>query len=330
MNRRTFIRSLIAAAGSTALLGPSSQGLAAMSTSDKLGKLLPTRALGNTGERLTIMGLGGWHMAAGSESNSQAIIEASLEQGIRFFDCAAKYHSGRSEEVYGKFLTPKYRDSIYLMTKCDSRDPSIPAQQQLDDSLRRLNTDYIDQWLVHTVVDTRDARDRAKEMLDVLHDAKNKGKIRHFGFSGHKETPAMLAALDEMGGDKTDVALMPMNPHDFVSRDSFIVNVLPKLIEKEVGVLAMKTMNAGRFNRPLNGKSIVPDALSIEENQWFTLSLPITSWVSGMQTPEQVYSNTKIAKEFTSLSEDDRIEIADRIMDFADAPQLQPYRQWST
>ena len=329
MNRREFLQSMVAATGATTLINSGISAPLGMQGSDKLGTRLPMRPLGKTGEFVTLLGLGGYHMAVGSERDSQQLIEAALEEGIRFFDCAVKYHRGVSETRYGQFLTPKYRDDVYLMTKCDTRDPEIPAQQQLEDSLRRMNTDYVDLWMVHTIIDEEDAEKRVNEMFEVAQKAKAEGKIRHFGFSGHKATEAHLKALQTLGKE-ADVALMPMSPNDFVSDDSFIINVLPKLVENGTAPLAMKTMNAGQFNRIHGGKNAVPERISLEEHQWFTLSLPISTWISGIQTLEQVRENANIARRFTKLSEKDRLSIADKVSDMANIPALQPYRAWNT
>ncbi len=287
------------------------------------------RVLGKTGEHVSLLGMGGYHMATGTDYQSQELIDTALEEGIRFFDCAVKYHNGLSESVYGKFLTPKYRDEVYLMTKCDTRDPELPAQQQLEASLRRMKTDYVDLWMVHTIIDEQDAERRVSDMLETAQKAKAEGKIRHFGFSGHKNTKAHLRAI-ELLQENAEVALMPMSPNDFVSDDSFIINVLPKLIENGTAPLAMKTMNAGQFNRNHGGKNAVPDRISLEEHQWFTLSLPIATWISGMQTVQQVKENAAIARSYTELSESDRLALADKVSDMANIPSLQPYRQWNT
>ena len=109
---------------------------------DRLGKLLPTRTLGRTGEAVTILGVGGWHIGRMSERNAQATIEAALEGGVRFFDSAEGYQDGGSESRLGKLLTPKYRDVVYLMTKTTARD-AAGARRHLEDSLRRLAVDYL-------------------------------------------------------------------------------------------------------------------------------------------------------------------------------------------
>lgn len=264
------------------------------------------------------------------DATAQGIIEAALESGIRFFDNAYKYNGGYSEEVLGKFLTPKYREYSYIMTKADTRDPEIPARQQLEESLRRMKTDYVDLWMVHTIVDAEDAEKRVAEMWEVCQEARAEGKVRHFGFTGHKDSSAHIKAIETLKDNPAEACLMPMSPSDFISRDSFIHTVLPPLLNQDYGVLAMKTMNAGNVVRAHEGKQMVPDRMSLEEHQWFTLSLPITSWVSGMESIEQVKQNTEIARRFTQLSEDDRMDLANRVTDMANISALQPYRRWDT
>ena len=277
-----------------------------------------------------MVGLGGYHMAAGGERLAQQNIETALEEGIRFFDCAYKYLDGRSEEALGKFLSPKYREHAFIMSKADTRDPQIDSRIQLETSLKRMKTDYVDLWMTHTIVDSGDAERRIAEMLEVAEKAKEEGKIRYFGFTGHKATEAHLKAIEMVKGMDDVSCLMPISPVDFVSKDSFTVNVLPGLIENQIIPLAMKTMNAGRAMSEHEGKSVIPGRLSFEENQWFVLSLPVATWVSGMQNPDHVRQNVDIARRFTALTEADRLAIAERVLDVKDVAGLQPYRQWNT
>lgn len=302
------------------------------SGSDKLGKVMATRPLGNTGESLTLLGLGGFHFARGdSEKVSAEIIEVCLENGVRFFDNAPKYHNGKSEILFGKYLTPRYRDHVYIMSKCDLREPEIPSAQQLETSLRRMKTDYLDMWLVHAIDSVEDADRRIKEMLETAYKAREEGKIRHFGFSGHRILESHLHGIKIMQGHPLDAVLLPISPMDYIDDESYTREVMPKLLERGAGVLAMKTMNFGSAFRDINGKRLIPDHISIEENQWFTLSLPITSWVSGMETVEEARQNISIAQRFTRLSEDDRLALADRVLAMKDVPRqsIQPYRAWT-
>jgi len=332
MDRREFLTRLIA---STAAASAAGSGLAgaplSASASDRLGRLLPRRAIGRAGEQVTALCLGGFHSALARARDSQALVEAALEEGYRFFDTAYKYHGGRSEEVFGEHLTPKYREDVYILSKCDTRDPELDARSQLEGSLRRLKTDYIDLWLVHTLIDEEDAARRVPEMIEVLQEAKAAGKVRHFGVSGHYSTASLLKALELTQEDPLDALLMPMSPVDFVSKDSFIKIVLPRLLELGVSPLAMKTMASGRaLSATLGGKTVIPNRLSMEENQWFVLSLPISSWISGTVSVGEIRENADILRRHTQLTEDDRLEIARKVLDVADDPELQPYRAWKT
>ncbi|WP_269525065.1 aldo/keto reductase [Coraliomargarita parva] len=315
-----------------AAVAPNLSGATIVSSgSDRLGATLPVRPFGKTGESLTALGLGGFHSASGGDRNGQALIETALEQGIRFFDTAHKYLGGASERLYGNYLTPKYREDVFIMSKCDTRDPALPAATQLERSLQRLKTDYIDLWMVHTLIDEADAEKRVLEMLPVIEKAKASGKIRHCGVSGHYSTAALLKALDLTTERPIDALLMPISAVDSVSQDSFIQEVLPELGKRQIAPLAMKTMGAGRItSHMIGGKRVVPDRISLDENQWFVLSLPVCSWVSGMTTVEQVQTNADILRRFTRLTESDRLTIAEKLLDVADEAALQPYREWLT
>src|SRR3990172_12398095 len=160
MNRRMFLKSLT---GLTVgmLLPPQTYAVTSSKSSDRLGDLLPTRVLGRTGEAVTMLGVGGWHIGRMSERDAQATIEAALEGGVRFFDSAESYQSGGSESYLGRFLTPKYRGLVYVMTKTTARDKST-AKRHLEDSLRRLAIDYLDLWQGHEIVRTEDVGDGIK------------------------------------------------------------------------------------------------------------------------------------------------------------------------
>ncbi|MEO0796742.1 MAG: aldo/keto reductase [Verrucomicrobiota bacterium] len=334
MERRKFLNHMVTGAAATAIGQRLVGAPISTSGSDRLGKILPTRVLGSSGEPVTALALGGHHLGKAvkqsGEPMAEALVEASLEEGIRFFDTAYNYHDGMSEEMYGKYLTPKYRDDVFIMSKCEARPPKPDPMTQLETSLKRMKTDYIDLWMVHTVVSAEDAAKRVPEMYAVFEQAREKGLVRYFGVSGHVSNAAMLEALKVTADQPMNAMLMPMNPVDFVSQDSFIKNVLPVELEQGVASLAMKTMNDGYALRTkLNGKTVVPDRLSKEENQWFTLSLPVSSWVSGMENPEQVKENAELLRRFTQLSETDRLEIAKKVLDVADEMDLQPYRKYN-
>ncbi|MDJ0784896.1 MAG: aldo/keto reductase [Desulfosarcinaceae bacterium] len=279
---------------------------ATASRSDRLGALLPLRKLGASGAVVTNLGVGGDHVGSASEKDAQAIIEKALEEGVRFFDNAPLYSSGVAEERYGKFLTPKYRDVSFIMTKSLATDKA-QALKELDTSLSRMKTDYVDLWQVHALRDAQDVVERVQNgVLDAFREAQQKGKVRHIGFTGHGSYKAhlrMLAALKERGV-KMAAAQMPVNPAD-PHYESFVTHVLPKCVEAGIGVLAMKSLAYGRFFGGNKGwrrtqvtvKPAIPAALSVEDVFGFVWSLPITTLVSGMESVQQVSQNAAIARK---------------------------------
>ncbi|WP_321288074.1 aldo/keto reductase [uncultured Sunxiuqinia sp.] len=158
---------------------------------DKLGELLPIRRLGKTNKYVTMLGVGGYHIGWTSERNAQAVIETAIEGGVRFFDTAEQYGPAVSEKRYGKYLTPKYRDNIFLMTKTQARNAK-DAQQHLEDTLRRMKTDHLDLWQIHSIFTPEDVENRIAEGgLDVVKKAKESGKVKYIGFTGHRDPFAL-------------------------------------------------------------------------------------------------------------------------------------------
>ena len=199
-----------------------------------------------TGQTVTMLGVGGWHighMDTGREV--QATIETALEGGVRFFDSAESYQRGESERRLGQFLTPKYRDVVYLMTKTTAKDAKT-AQNHLNGSLKRLKTDYLDLWQMHTVKDPKDVDLRMEQgVLEVMTKAKGSGKVRHIGFTGHKRPSAHQRILENT--EAFEACQMPINLMD-PAYNSFIDGILPTLVERKIGVLAMKTLANGIRN----------------------------------------------------------------------------------
>ena len=319
MERRFVLKWL---AGFTAGILLSSQTNAQDKTpkSDRLGKLLPLRTLGRTGEAVTMLGVGGWHLGSLSERDAQASIEIALEGGVRFFDTAQMYQSGGSETRMGKLLIPKYRDVIYLMTKTTARNAK-DARRHLEDSLRRLNTDYLDLWQVHTVNNTRDVDKRiANGVFEVMAEAKESGKVRHIGFTGHRQPEAHLRVLAK--SDIFDTCQMPINLAD-PSYSSFIQQVLPKLVERNIGVIAMKSLaNGGFFGGSSHGKNgdnpkIVPNRVSIAQAVSFVWSLPVSVLITGFNNPQQMQEKIELANSFVAMNEPQRQDLIDKVADLA-------------
>ena len=287
---------------------------------DRLGKLLPQRTLGRTGEAVTMLGLGGWHLGKMNERDAQATIEIALEGGVRFFDTAEMYQSGGSESLMGKLLIPQYRDDIYLMTKTTARS-GTDARNSLEASLRRLNTDRLDLWQVHAVDSPDDVDGRvANDVFKVMAEAKAAGQARHIGFTGHTQPAAHLRVLEQ--SDIFDACQMPVNIAD-PSYSSFIKQVMPKLVEKNIGILAMKSLaNGGFFGGSAHGQhgnnpKIVPDRATVAQAINFAWSLPISVLITGFDSPEQMQEKINLASSFVAMDESQRQDLIDRVADLA-------------
>jgi len=307
---------------------------ATASLSDRLGKLLPLRELGSSGPAVTNLGVGGAHVGSTSEKDAQAIIEKALEEGVRFFDNAPFYSGGKAEERYGKFLTPKYRDVSFIMTKTLATNRKS-ALKDLDNSLSRMKTDYVDLWQVHALGSPRDVEERVQNgVLDAFLEARKKGKVRHIGFTGHGSYKAHLKMLEEL--KKRDVKMvssqMPVNPAD-PHFESFVTHVVPKCVEAGIGVLAMKTLAYGRFfggnkgwrRKEASVKPAIPAVISVEDVFGFVWSLPITSLVSGMESVQQVSQNAAIARKTWNWNQAERQKRIDAVAPIA-GPDLEFYK----
>lgn len=316
-DRRSFLVSLgalLAAAG-----WPTSR-LAAAPERDRLGELLPTRRLGRTGTEVTMLGVGGWHIGRMSARDAQATIEAALEGGVRFFDTAESYQDGESEKRLGQFLTPRHRDIVFLMTKTTAKDGAT-AQRHLEESLRRLKVDQLDLWQMHAVTDADDVDGRlASGVLDVILAAKASGKVRHVGFTGHARPAAHQRVLERT--DQFEVCQMPINLAD-PSYESFVDGVVPRAVERQMGVLAMKTLaNGGFFGGSRQGEhgdnpKLVPDRVSVAEAIRFVWSLPVSVLITGPDDPAQLREKIALARSYAPLDETARAALVERVADLA-------------
>lgn len=305
VTRRHFIKT--AAGVSLALSLPVPVIAGSKAPSDKWGKLLPQKPLGSTGDSVTTLGVGGFHIGRMDDAMAEETIDLAIREGIRFFDTAESYQSGVSEQKYGKFLSPKYRDEVFLMTKTRARNYKA-AETDLRESLNRLNTDRLDLWLMHAIQDPGDVENRLNNgVLKFMQEAKAKGLVRHIGFSGHTNTSAHLELLKR--SDEVEVCMMPINVVD-TGYDSYINNVLPELLGKKKGVIAMKTLAGGSFfgrgfdgNRQAN--DTVMDHVSVSEAITYALSIPNDVLVTGAKDPGMLQEKIDIVNRFRQLSDDE-------------------------
>jgi len=270
---------------------------------------IPGRRLGRTGVTLPMLGLGGYHLGqAGSEAGARTMVDAAFDEGIRFFDTAESYQNGTSEQWLGSALAGR-RDQVFLMSKSfdfPKRRPEL-AERHLEGTLKRLRTDRLDLWQLHSVrtvadVDLAFAPGGAFEMMMEL---KAKGAARFLGVTGHQQPEANLRAIHYWDqGLRFDVMQMPLNPIDY-HQQSFQRYVLPELVRRDIGVIAMKTSADGALLRE--------KLCSIDECQRYAWSLPISLAVVGMLSLAQVRENAARARAFSSYSDVERRALLARI-----------------
>jgi len=328
ISRRDVVRRLAAMTGGLALSPwralADTAGLPETATpeADALGVLLPRRVLGRTGMNVSMLTIGGSHIGRPSEAEAQAIIEGAIELGIRTFETAQLYQGGRSEERMGKFLTSRFREHVQVFTKTMAEDAAT-ARRHLDDSRRRLRTDVIDLWQLHDVRSIEQADRRVGAVLDVMLEAKARGAVRHIGFSGHATWRAHARVLELT--DQFETCLMPVNVAD-PSYESFILNILPRLTERNMGVLAMKTLGGDGLMGRGGGTAVVPDILSVADALRFAWSLPIHTLVSGIGRMQHLRENVATARSFVPMSEGERAVMIEKVRPFAAGGALEYYK----
>ncbi len=256
---------------------------------------IPRRPFGRSGEAVSILGLGGWHLGVPkTDTDAVRLVHEAIDAGVNFLDNAWDYNDGVSEQRMGKAITDR-RDRVFLMTKmCTHGRDGRTAMKQLEESLRRLRTDHLDLWQIHEVAfDDEPRRHFARGgAVEALDRARQQGKVRFVGFTGHKD-PALH--LEMLAHDYAwDSCQLPLNCFDASFR-SFEQRVLPELVRRGIAPIGMKSFCGDA--RGIKAKVLSPaDALS------YALSLPIATLVSGMESPRVLRQNVKIARGFTPLS----------------------------
>ncbi len=256
------------------------------------------RPLGKTGEKVSVIGLGGAHIGrTAAPELATTILRAAVDRGITFMDNCWDYVNGEAERRMGIALRDGYRQKVFLMTKFDGRTKAAAAKQ-IDESLQRLQTDHIDLMQFHENIRLEDP-DRffaAGGPLEALLEAKKAGKIRYIGFTGHKDPIVHLRML-EMAAQHNfhfDSCQMPLNPMDYHFR-SFTHQVLPKLVEQGIAPLAMKTMGSGIL---LRSNTVTPI-----ECLHYALNLPVATVITGMDTLDRVDQALTAVRTFKPMSE---------------------------
>ena len=325
-NRRGFIK--FSAMLSASLMMPS----VSIGNTDKWGNILPTRKLGKTNLDVTLFTMGSGSAGVNYDM-VEVVIESAVQGGCRFFDTARAYGNGDREKQFGKYLTSKYRNEIVLLSKSTAKDAEN-LNRDLETSLEALQTDYIDVYLMHAINSVEDVDERLNNgVFDAMLKAREKGLIRHIGFSGHYDPDANIHLLNK-NLSEIEVMMCPVNPVDQLQK-SFVLNVLPVAAEKNIGVIAMKVFGGGGLtgqpirwggHRGEERESVIPELLSVKEALYFAWSLPISTTTLGCSSIEQVKTDIAYLHSYAGMSESRRKELTEKLRDVASRNNLEHYK----
>ena len=282
---------------------------------------IPYRRLGRSGERVSVIGLGGWHLGIQSaEQESVRIIRTALDSGINFLDNCWDYNNGDSEIRMGQALRDGYRHKAFLMTKIDGQTKQA-ASAQIDESLRRLQTEHIDLLQFHEVIRMTDPQRifaPAGGMEAVL-EAKKAGKVRYIGFTGHKNPAMHLNMLETAATHQFhfDAVQMPLNAMD-AHFESFEKKVLPILVQKEIGVLGMKPMGAGLL---LKSNTVSP-----VQCLRYAMSLPTSVVITGCESLANLQQALDVARNFKPLTTAESAALLAKTQQAAREGQFEGYK----
>jgi len=280
------------------------------------------RELGSTGEKISAIGLGGWHLSLKHVDESLAIrlIRTAIDRGITFMDNCWDYNDGVSEMRMGKALRDGYRDRVFLMTKLDGRSKA-EAAKQLDESLKRLQVDHIDLVQYHEILRFEDPHrifDQEGAYAALL-EAQKAGKLRYIGFTGHKDPAIHLHMLDvaDHHGFQFDTVQMPLNVMDAHYR-SFAKLVLPELVKRKIGVLGMKSMANGIL---LRSNTVTPI-----ECLHYALNLPTSVVITGMDSMEILDQAFEAVQTFQPMTDEQVQALLARTAETGSRGEFEPFK----
>jgi len=280
---------------------------------------IPQRRFGRHGETVAALCVGGYHLGnAKTAREATRIVHEAIDAGATFMDNAWEYHDGESEERMGKAIADR-RDRVFLMTKvCTHGRDATVAIRQLEQSLRRLRTDYLDLWQVHECVYFNDPdRHFARGgVIEALEKAQKQGKVRYVGFTGHKDPEIHLAMLAHEF--PFDACQLPLNCFDASFR-SFEKRVLPELQRQGIAAIGMKSFG-GEANM-LKKKAVTP-----AEALRYAMSLPVVTTVSGMNSMRVLRQNLKIARAFEPMTASEMEALRRRVAEQASDGRFELYK----
>ncbi len=280
---------------------------------------IPLRQFGNKDAKISALGMGGHHLGdAPDEATAVRLVQAAVDGGITFFDNCWEYHLGKSEIWMGKGLVGR-RDEVFLMTKVctHGRDADL-AMQMLEQSLNRLQTDHLDLWQVHGVAFDNDPElfIRPNGAAEALRKAKEQGKVRFVGFTGHKDPQIHLKMLNT--GFPFDSVQMPLNVFDSQFH-SFETLVLPELSKRGIAALGMKPISG-------HGEPVTRGVVTAQEALRYAMSLPVTTTITGMESMDRLQQNLAIAQGFQPMSRQEMQALRDRVKDQAADGRFELYK----
>ncbi len=308
MERREFIAGLAALPLASPLQGANADGMI-------------YRQLGTTGEKVSAVGLGGYHVGVPADENEGIrIVRSAVDRGITFLDNSCDYHDGKSEILMGKALRDGYRQRIFLMTKFNGRTREMAAKN-IDESLRRLQVETIDLIQFHENIRLEDP-DRyfaAGGAHEAVMAAKQAGKVRYIGFTGHKDPLVHLRMLDVAAQHKFhfDTCQMPLNVLDYHFR-SFSHNVVPRLVKEGIGVLGMKPM---AFGNVLKAGVATPI-----ECLHYALNLQTSVVITGCDSMERLDQALEAARTFKPFTQAELTALVAKTRDAAMTGLYEPFK----
>jgi len=271
---------------------------------------IPSRPLGSTGVSVSALCFGGWHFAQPELTHEQSIrlCQRAADEGITFFDNAWDYHEGHSEDMMGQALAAGgRRKNVVLMTKNCARD-AAGTRQHLEDSLRRLRTDYLDLWQFHEInYDNDPDWIVEKGALAAALEAQKAGKVRFIGFTGHKSPHIFQKMLPV---HTWDTVQLPINVCDYWYRSS-IREVLPELTKRKIGAIGMKSMGGGNIN--VGGRIIAEGVCTPEEAIRYALSQPIASLVVGVDSDKVLDQDLAVGRNFQQMTAAEMTALQERV-----------------
>jgi predicted aldo/keto reductase-like oxidoreductase len=304
MKRRSFVGGAFAGLATLASKGRA----AAIKPGD-----IPKRTFGKTGEKLTVIGQAGGRFPLCSFEEAKAITLRAYELGINYFDTAHGYWNGRSEEVYGEVLPP-FRKDIFLTSKSTNRTRE-GAEKELHLSLKRLKTDHLDLWQIHSVTSTEDLKKifAPGGAIEAFEAAKKAGKCRFIGFTGHHDPDAHLEMLRLY--DHYDTILMPLNVAD-PSYLSFEQKVLPEAVKRGLGIQGIKSVANAKLLQSFSSRQCLS----------YVLSLPMHCIAVGCTTIGPLEDDVRIAQQFKAYEEKEMAELRERGKKLA-GPDLEDWKR---